>query len=854
MKKITFHICTMMIMAFLSLGISNLVAEASASVNNDIHFRLGEEETSEPFNFFQDGSFGILHQDGKIYVLPPVNNVDTCDHYVWSGTDINNLYPTVEMNGLTANAHYDRGRIYDAYGWWPFSLWSDNDGTWYSYMHTEDSVQVDTGATGHGSDLRTIALWTSANQGADWNYEGVAVSIDSDYEVPGNLQTEWPRNGGTGDHKLIASPDGNYLYLLYTVFTYDDPSTTSDYCHGNLALARAELDENGVPGPFYKYYNGSFSEPGVGGHETWIMSKTDTVYATDNSQRTVMWNTYLEKYVMVSADRIHHLNISYSDDLIHWTMPERFLQEEDGIPILYANLVSFDSDDQSGGKNVWIYYVTDNYEVKRRILTFDKGENLAYQKTVQASYDNGTLTASSAVDNNNVSGYQGSKGYTSYTDTWLYVDLGQETQFNTIWLTPSINGKGFPTDFSFEGSNDLSSWSTIADYSDYTRPYDDETQEFNVGTQQYRYVRLSVSECSEIGTEEMPFALQINEFKIFNFAEEADTVPAYSANARVYNASSDFSATQGTNHWSYMRQGDLNIGQSYFWSPMSYNTEMDAWERQDLYTYVGSDWMHPDENYQVARIWKAPADGIIHITGTISKKDTSGGDGVQAKILRNREHIWPETDEWQYIAYNDTTGTAVDCTLKVNANEKIFFVLDAYGDSEYDSTYWNPTISFVPLEGEYNSASESASENSRWNYYAKTSSGYEAMTWNASEEAWKYGSTYCNANGQSMHPDSDCDAVRSWSAPADGTIEITNVIKKLDITGGDGVRLKILKNDTQIWPQTGWNTLEYNDATGYTERVATTVQAGDQIYFIVNQNEIASYDTTFWEADIAFAP
>ena len=224
------------------LGTLSVAVEERTTVNNEIHFRLGAERTSEPFNFFQDGTFAVLHQDNKIYVLPPVNNVDTCDQFVWSGSDIENIYPTVAMNGLTANSHYDRGRIYDAYGWWPFTLWSDNNGKWYSYMHTEDAVQVTTGQTGHGSDLRTIALWTSTDNGANWTYEGVALSIDSDYAVPGNLQVSWPRNGGTGDHKLIASPDGQYLYILYTVFSYEDPATTNDYCHGNLAIARAELD------------------------------------------------------------------------------------------------------------------------------------------------------------------------------------------------------------------------------------------------------------------------------------------------------------------------------------------------------------------------------------------------------------------------------------------------------------------------------------------------------------------------------------------------------------------------------------------------------------------------------------
>lgn len=62
-----------------------------------------------------------------------------------------------------------------------------------------------------------------------------------------------------------------------------------------------------------------------------------------------------------------------------------------------------------------------------------------------------------------------------------------------------------------------------------------------------------------------------------------------------------------------------------------------------------------------------------------------------------------------------------------------------------------------------------------------------------------------------------------------------------------------MKNNTQIWPQVEWKTLDYNDAIGYKERVATEVQGGDKIYFIVNQNQSASYDTTFWKVDISFA-
>lgn len=840
-------VCVLLISAFV------VASEYTPVINNEIHFRLGAERTSEPFNFFQDGTFAILHQDNQIYVLPPVNNVDTCDQFVWAGSDIENLYPTIEMNGLSANSHYDRGRIYDAYGWWPFTLWSDDNGKWYSYMHTEDAVQVTTGETGHGSDLRTIALWTSIDNGENWVYEGVSISIDSDYSVPGNLQETWPRNGGTGDHKLIASPDGKYLYILYTVFTYENPSTTDDYCHGNMAIARAELDENGVPGSFYKYYNGQFSQPGAGGHESWIMSKVEGPYYTDNSQRTVMWNTYLNKYVMISADRIHHLNICYSEDLIHWTQPETFLQEESGVPILYANLVSFDSNDMVGGKSVWVYYVTENYEVKRRTVTFEKGENLAYQKNAVASYEISELPASTVTDNQILTGYQGPKATSSYTNTWLYVDLGIKKNFNTIWLTPSMNGKGFPVSFSFEGSNDASSWETIAQYENYNRPEYEETQVFEVGNQQYRYVRLSVSECSEIGNEAYPFAVQLNEFKVFNIQNVADTTPSYSASARVYRASTDFSSTQGNEHWSYMRQGNLNIGQSYFWSPLTYNTQMNAWGRSGLYNYVGSNWMHPDVNYQSARIWKAPADGIIHITGRIFKKDVAGGNGVRVKILRDREQIWPTEGEWMTIAYNDVNGINVDCTIAVSANEKIFFVIDANGDSSYDSTYWDPQIEYTPISHTFSSTTDFSSSFGTWKYYAETNGTYTTMTWDADKKQWCRTGTYCAVGGLHMHPDADLNAVRSWTSNETGKIVISNEIKKLDIAGGDGVLLKIMKNNTQIWPANGWQVLSYNDAQGIRFHVSTTINQGDTIYFVVNQNQTSSYDTTYWSSYIQFS-
>ncbi len=831
---------------------------ATPQIPTDIHFRLGKEEVNEPFNFFQDGSFGILKKNGIIYTLPPVNNVDTCDQFVWSGTDIDNLYPTTAMNGLTPNSHYDRQRIYDAYGWWPFNLWADNNGKWYSYMHTEDSVQIETGNTGHGSDLRTIALWTSTDEGANWSYQGVSVSIDDQYAVPGNLQSTWPKNGGAGDHKLIVSPDRQYLYLLYTNFTYDNPAVNSNYVAGNMAVARASLDSNGVPGPFYKYYNGSFSQPGVGGHETWVMGPS-TAHATDNSQRCVMWNTYLQKYVMISANRIHNLNISYSDDLINWSMPQHFLQEDSGEPILYANMISLDSDDQCGGKSVWVYYVTDGYEVRRRLLTFEKSENIAFQKTVTVSYQNpsSSYNASNLTDGQKNTGYRSALSKTSYGNVTMQIDLGTVKSFNTIWLTPARNGAGFPIDFAISCYNaQTGGWDTLGSYSGYSQPLYEETQTFQFSTQSSRYIKISCSEYFPIDNSANPFAMQLNEIKVFQCTDTTpqNGEPTYIASARVYNASADFSSVQGTQHWSYMRQGDLNVGLPYYWSPMTFNTQMNAWGRSGLYNYVGDNWMHPHSNLSTARIWKAPADGMIHITGNIRKKDISGGNGVKVRIQVNRNRVWPENAEWQSIAYNDSTGQNIDITIPVKANQKVFFIVDADGDASYDSTYWNPTIDYRPVTQTHHSNTEFNTSNTRWSYYAATSSGYQSMLWNGTDQKWQINGTYCFVNDTLMHPDAGYDSVRAWKAPSSGTISISNIIRKFDVNGGDGVNLKIMKGSTQLWPASGWQPLLYNNATGYNFQVSTTVNTNDMIYFIVNRGQDTSYDSTYWKADIHYAP
>lgn len=47
--------------------------------------------------------------------------------------------------------------------------------------------------------------------------------------------------------------------------------------------------------------------------------------------------------------------------------------------------------------------------------------------------------------------------------------------------------------------------------------------------------------------------------------------------------------------------------------------------------------------------------------------------------------------------------------------------------------------------------------------------------------------------------------------------------------------------------------LDFDDAQGIKFSVATSVNTGDTICFVLNQNQSSSYDTTYWLSNIKIA-
>lgn len=103
----------------------------------------------------------------------------------------------------------------------------------------------------------------------------------------------------------------------------------------------------------------------------------------------------------------------------------------------------------------------------------------------------------------------------------------------------------------------------------------------------------------------------------------------------------------------------------------------------------------------VARIWKAPKDGIIVIRGQLAKSIAdSQGNGIKARIeqvgQQSTTQIWPVTSGDQTISAADLTGVHAQTTATVKAGDVIRFVVNSNEDSGVnDATTWAPIVAYT---------------------------------------------------------------------------------------------------------------------------------------------------------------
>lgn len=177
-----------------------------------------------------------------------------------------------------------------------------------------------------------------------------------------------------------------------------------------------------------------------------------------------------------------------------------------------------------------------------------------------------------------------------------------------------------------------------------------------------------------------------------------------------------------------------------------------------------------------------------------------------------------------------------------------------------NAMYWNMTKDFVRQlkhpDAVHHAASDFASTQGAggWRYeqwtYPSSSRVITPMTWNAANSRWVGTTTWAMIKAGTQHPDVGADSARVYVAPSAGTVTVSGVVSKPD-AGGDGVVVRILKNNTQIWPS-GSTGKTLSTTAASTFLLSVTVAAGDRIVFVTAARASASYDTTAWDATVTY--
>ena len=153
----------------------------------------------------------------------------------------------------------------------------------------------------------------------------------------------------------------------------------------------------------------------------------------------------------------------------------------------------------------------------------------------------------------------------------------------------------------------------------------------------------------------------------------------------VWQADGDLNSKQGEQNWYYQSWN----GTSYI--DMNYDASSERWQGSQSLCQIGGQWAHPDLSCEPSRKWISPLTGTVTISGQAYDLDPNGGNGVVSRILKGSDELWSAT-----IENGDSTGQSFNLEVSVQEGDEIYFKVSALGNTNNDTTYFNPGINIGP--------------------------------------------------------------------------------------------------------------------------------------------------------------
>jgi hypothetical protein len=234
----------------------------------------------------------------------------------------------------------------------------------YTYLGGGRIYRVPEGMPGAGSLLNVyhaeintytsfyslLGLAVSKDGGLYWTDLGEIIRVNQPYETD-------LAGFDLGSPQLVDSPDGQYFYVYFPDWIAN--GTTQPTTATIVSVARAPIAAVLAAGfgahphaaAFEKYYEGSWSQPGIGGLSTDL--NPNAGYA---GSANVAYNGAFERYVMITDDT-QHIAYAESPDGLSWTLPVLLGQDANSQTSFdYAVPIGSGDDPNLLGKQFYVFF------------------------------------------------------------------------------------------------------------------------------------------------------------------------------------------------------------------------------------------------------------------------------------------------------------------------------------------------------------------------------------------------------------------------------------------------------------------------------------------------------------------